>query len=101
MTRNDPHALHALSPTDPASEPHAPTVVADDAITITTSGDAESAPESAAALADDARVNLAMRVLVWLPLRLWTDCGVCLFWRGAVIGALAAGALATVVSVLV
>lgn len=99
MTRTEPHALYPLPPTDPASEPPAPTVVAD----ATASGepDAEPASEPAAALADDARVSLAMRVLAWLPLRLWTDCGVCLFWRGAVVGALAVGALATVVSVLV
>jgi len=105
MTRNDPHALRPLPPTDPASAPSATAVVADDANDAngangapTTAG--EPASDAAAADADDARVSLAMRVLAWLPLRLWTDCGVCLFWRGAVVGALAAGALATVVSPL-
>ena len=96
MTRNDPHALRPLSPTDPASAPSATAVVADDAPTAA----GEPASDAAAADADDARVSLAMRVLAWLPLRLWTDCGVCLFWRGAVVGALAAGALATAVSAL-
>lgn len=102
MTRNDPHALRSLPPTDPASAPSATAVVADDANDAngapTTAG--EPASDAAAADADDARVSLAMRVLAWLPLRLWTDCGVCLFWRGAVAGALATGALATVVSTL-
>lgn len=97
MTRNDPHALHPLPPTDPASAPSATAVVADDAPTAA----GEPASDAAAAAdADDARVSLAMRVLAWLPLRLWTDCGVCLFWRGAVVGALAAGVLAAVVSAL-
>lgn len=94
MTRNDPHALHPLPPTDSASASSATPVVADDA------SDAERPADASAADADDARVSLAMHVLAWLPLRLWTDCGVCLFWRGAVVGALAAGTLATVVSAL-
>lgn len=97
MTRNDPHALRTLPPTDSASDPHPSAVIAHGATLV--SGD-ESAPESAGAIADGAGVSLAMRVLAWLPLRLWTDCGVCLFWRGAVVGALAAGALATAVSAL-
>lgn len=98
MTRTEPNELHTLPPTDPAPESPVSAVVADDAIAASGEPDAESASEPAAALADDARVSLAMRVLAWLPLRLWTDCGVCLFWRGAVVGALAAGALATLVT---
>lgn len=86
MTRNDPHALRPLPPTDSASASSATPVVASDA------SDAERPADASAADADDARVSLAMRVLAWLPLRLWTDCGVCLFWRGAVVGAVAAGA---------
>jgi hypothetical protein len=97
MTRTDPHALHPLPPTDPAPDPAAPAVVADAGIDA--SGHARAEP-AAIADPDDAPVSLAMRVLAWLPLRLWTDCGVCLFWRGAVVGSVATGALALVVSAL-
>ena len=103
MTRNDPHALRPLPPTDSASAPSATPVVAGDAGDASDASDASDAERPADATAadtDDARVSLAMRVLAWLPLRLWTDCGVCLFWRGAVVGAFAAGALAMVVSTL-
>jgi hypothetical protein len=97
MTRNDTHELHTLSPTDPATEHHAAgtAIVADADIATSCEPDPESAADP-----DDAPVSLAMRVLAWLPLRVWTDCGVCLFWRGAVVGAFVAGVLAMVVSVL-
>jgi hypothetical protein len=90
MTRTAPHALHPLPPTDPAPEPAAPAVADADAAGIDAASDTRTEP-AAVADPDDAPVSLAMRVLAWLPLRLWTDCGVCLFWRGAVVGALAAG----------
>ncbi len=95
MTRNDSHELHTLPQTDPAPEPSAPAVLAD----AGSDASGESAPAPVAE-PTDAPVSFWMRVLAWLPLRLWTDCGVCLFWRGAVVGAFVAGALATVVSVL-
>jgi hypothetical protein len=89
MTRTDPHALHPLPPTDPAPEPAAPAVVADAGPDATDHAHAHA--HAAVADPDDAPVSLAMSALAWLPLRLWTDCGVCLFWRGAVVGAVAAG----------
>jgi hypothetical protein len=98
MTRTDPHALHPLPPTDPAPEPAAPTVA--DAAGIDAARDAHAEP-AAVANPDDAPVSLAMRVLAWLPLRLWTDCGVCLFWRGAVVGAVAAGAAVSILQAVV
>lgn len=102
MTRNASHELQALPQTDPATEHHATDADIADIADIAASG-AVPVPEFATdADADDndAPVSLTMRVLAWLPLRLWTDCGVCLFWRGVVVGAFVAGVLATVVSVL-
>lgn len=97
MTRTDPHELHTLPPTYPAPKSSAPAVVADAGIDASGASRAEPI---AVADPDDAPVSPAMRMLAWLPLRLWTDCGVCLFWRGAVVGAVAACVLVTVASTL-
>jgi hypothetical protein len=40
------------------------------------------------------------RILAWLPERLFIDCAVCLFWRGAVVGFGIACALALALLVI-
>lgn len=93
MNRMPSHELPSLPQTDPAPGRAAPGDAECAAVAGTREPAAEHAGQSADAPVVDAPMSLSTRVLAWLPLRLWTDCGVCLFWRGAAVGALAAGAL--------
>ena len=93
MNRMPSDELPSLPQTDPAPGRAAPHAAGRTAIADTRESAAEHAGQSADEPVVDAPMSLSMRVLAWLPLRLWTDCGVCLFWRGAAVGALAAGTL--------